>query len=182
MLYGGLIGVILFTPLEILQVHFGLIEFKSPLFLGIPWWVPLLDGLLFALIALLFPVLEGVLTATFQFKHRYVFLEVLAIILAFVLPALCQDYPNLSVLIFAIYLVFRLGFFHAKWDWFFVLLGVLLIPTVEIFLISLGLYHFTDSSILDLPNWLPLEWGIVCLAGRRVADVIDLEVKRKHPQ
>ncbi len=171
--YSGLTGAVFLTPLSFLQAHFGIIEFTHPSFLGLAAWVPGMFALIFVGMTLFFPLLEKTLTATFQFKKRNIFIEFLAILIAFTGPVFTQNYPNLLVLILGIYVLFRLGFFYAKWDWLFFLLGALIGPTVEIFLMNTDAYHFANTDFLGIPNWLPLLWGIVAMSGRRMADVIE---------
>jgi hypothetical protein len=176
--FGFFIGVFLITPLDWVQTHFGIVEYHFPYFFKLAWWTPLAYGLVFLWMALFFPFLEELLTATFTFKRRTLFIEVLAIIVAFFGPVLTQEYPYLIVFILAIYVLFRLGFFHAKWDWLFFVIGALLGPTVEVLLINYDLYHFTDPNFMGIPYWLPLEWGIVAMSGRRIADVLELPRKK----
>ncbi|MFO1518931.1 MAG: hypothetical protein U1F57_04600 [bacterium] len=171
--FGFFIGVVLLTPLDILQVHYRILEYPTPKFFQIAWWVPLAFGLSFLTIVWLFPYLEETLTATFTFKHRFIFLEFIAIILTFMGPIVTQSYPLLIVFLFSIYVLIRLGFFHAKWDWLFFLIGALVATTVEIGLTSFDLYHFTDPDFWGIPYWLPLEWGIAAMSGRRIAYVVE---------
>jgi hypothetical protein len=171
--YAFTVGAILLSPLGWLQVRFQYVEYQNPVFLKMAWWVPLAYGLVFVAMVILFPPLEEVLTATFTFKHRYVFLEFIPICFAFLGPAFTQEYPYLMVLILAIYVLCRLGFFHAKWDWLFFLIGALLGPTIEILLISANLYHFSSPDFMGTPYALPLIWGIVTMSGRRIVNVLE---------
>src|SRR4029453_5829422 len=172
-LYGSLIGIVLLTPLIWLQVHYKVQEFTQPRFLGLPVWAPLGYAVIFIAMALVFPPLEELLTATFTFKHRYIFMEFLPIYAAFLGPIFTREYPYLIVFLLAIYVVARLGFFHAKWDWLFFLIGALIGPTVEALLVGANLYHFENPDFLGLPYWLCLEWGMVTMSGRRIVNVVE---------
>ncbi len=169
----SLLGAFFLTPLIALQASLGLVEFSRPVFFQIDWWVPLLLAWVSVLMTFTFPWLEEFLTATFTFKHRFIFAEFFAIAAAFIGISVTQAYPYLMVFILSIYVLFRLGFFHAKWDWLFFLMGALIFPTFEMMLISMGLYHFSDADFLGIPYWLPLEWGVVSLATRRISHVIE---------
>ncbi len=172
-LYSGFLGFLVLTPLTWLQVHFQICEYRNPSFWGLPWWAPASYSFVFILMTLSFPPLERILTATFDFKVWTLLLEFAGIVVAFMGPILTKDFPYLIVFILSLYVLFRLGFFHAKWDWLFFLIGALVGPTMQIFLISFDLYHFTDPDFLGIPYWLPLLCGIVAMAGRRLANVIE---------
>jgi|GEM_PF-1997433 len=172
-LYAGLVGIVILTPLIWLQVHYKILEFTRPYFLGLPWWSPFGYALIFIAMALVFPFLEEVLTATFTFKHRYIFMEFLPIYAAFLGPIFTRDFPYLIVFPLAIYVVARLGFFHAKWDWLFFLMGALIGPTVEALLVGANFYHFENPDFMGLPYWLTLQWGIVTMSGRRIVNVVE---------
>lgn len=172
-IYSALLGFILLTPLTWLQVHFQICEYKNPNFFELAWWAPASYSFVFVLMTLCFPPLERMLTATFAFKAWSLLLEFTGILVAFMGPIFTKEYPYLMVFILSLYVLFRLGFFHAKWDWLFFLLGATIGPTLQIFLISFDWYHFTDPDFLGIPYWLPLLCGIVSMAGRRVADVIE---------
>lgn len=170
--YSALVGLLVITPLTWLQVYFHICEYHRPDFWGLAWWAPASYAFVFVLMTLTFPPLERILTATFAFSPWTLLLEFAGILVAFLGPIFTKQYPYLMVFILSLYVLFRLGFFHAKWDWLFFLLGATVGPTLQIFLISFDLYHFTDPDFLGIPYWLPLLCGIVAMAGRRVADVI----------
>jgi len=163
----------LLAPLIAFQVRSEIIEFHSPVFFKLAWWCPLIYAVIFVTMAFLFPFLEEILTATFTFKRRTIVFEFMAIVFAFIGPIFTQRYPYLIVFILAIYVIFRLGFIYAKWDWFFFLIGALLGTSVEALLIGIDLYHYNDPGFVGIPYWLPLSWGIVTMSGRRIADVIE---------
>lgn len=171
-IHGWLIGVIILMPLHWLQIHFQIADYSNPTFLKIAWWAPLVYGTLFLLMMLIFPVLEDFLTATFTFQRKTITIELLALLFAFIVPIATQDYPYFSVLILAIYVLARLGFFHAKWDWLFFIIGALIGPTVQILLISEDLYHYNNPDFVGIPYWLPVHCGIVAMAGRRFSHLV----------
>ncbi len=171
-----LVGILLLSPLVFFQVQFGLLEFRSTFLLRQPLWYLIALGFLFVLMDLVFPPLEKILTATFSFKFRWVFLEILPLILAYGGSLSTPVYPHLLFFILAIYIVARLSFFHAKWDWLFFLLGALFFPTLEILGSSLQLLQYSDADFLGIPYWLPLQWGVLALSGRRFIDVIEAKV------
>ncbi|MBL7685819.1 MAG: hypothetical protein JNK65_07305 [Deltaproteobacteria bacterium] len=172
-IYGFLIGVLLFTPLGWWQARHQLLEFSHPYFLQIPLWVPFAYGLCFLFVIFLFPFLEKILTATFTFDHRFIFWEFIIIILVMMMPVFTESYPFLILFIFSIYIVARFGFFHAKWDWLFFLIGALLATTVEMMLTSFNLYHYSDPDFWELPFWVPFQWGIIAMSCRRIAYVVE---------
>ncbi|MBF0491345.1 MAG: hypothetical protein HQM15_01005 [Deltaproteobacteria bacterium] len=172
-----IVGILLLSPLVFFQVKYGLLEFKSIFFLRQPLWYSVSLGLLLVLMDLVFPPLEKFLTATFSFKYRWVFLEILPLILAYGGSLSTLIYPHLLFFILSIYVVVRLAFFHAKWDWLFFLLGALFFPTLEIMGSSFHLLQYSDADFLGIPYWLPLQWGVLALSARRFIDVIEARVQ-----
>ncbi len=166
-------GLLVITPLTWLQVHFQICEYHHPDFFELAWWAPASYAFVFILMTLAFPPLERILTATFAFNPWTLLIEFAGILMAFLGPIFTKEYPSLMGFILSLYVLFRLGFFHAKWDWLFFLLGATVGPTMQILLISMDWYHFTDPDFLGIPYWLPLLCGIVAMAGRRIADVIE---------
>ena len=171
------LGILLLSPLVFFQVKYGLLEFKSMFFLKQPLWFLFSLGIIFVIMDFIFPPLEKLLTATFSFKHRWVFLEILPLVLAFIGALSTFVYPYLIFFILSLYTVIRLSFFHAKWDWLFFLLGALFFTTLEILATSFNLLRYADPDFLGIPYWLPLQCGVLTLSARRFIDVIEERIK-----
>ncbi len=172
-LLGFLGGVLLFIPFLHFSVQFEIVQYSNARFFGLPLWIYFFYGTLSALMTFFFPKLENYLTATFVFKRYYIFLEYFAIGFAFLIPLFFRSNSLIIFSLLGIYTIFRLGFFHAKWDWLFFVLGALLGPTFELLLSNFDLLRYPDPDFWGIPYWLPVQWGIIAMSGRRFADVID---------
>jgi hypothetical protein len=99
-------------------------------------------------------------------------LEYLLISVFYLAVFFFRQYPYLLLLGLLFVVLVRLIFFHEAFDWLFFIFGACLGPTLEIFLTNLGLYHFNEPDFLGMPFWLPVFWGNVALAIRRVGWIL----------
>ncbi len=172
-------GILLFIPFLHFDAQFEIIQYSNASYFNLPLWIFFFYGTLSVLMVYFFPKLENYLTATFYFKRYLIFIEYLAIAFAFLIPIFFRSNSLLIFSFLGIYTLLRLGFFHAKWDWLFFVLGALLGPTFELFLSNFDLVRYPDPDFWGIPYWLPVQWGILAMSGRRFADVLDYLFKKK---
>ena len=166
------LGLLTFTPWEIIMVKLGVVEFAYPNYLGLPWWIPLTFGLVVLGCVLLFTMADYLFKIQLNFNPNWLAFEYVLISLFYLSIFFFRQYPYLlSLGLFFVVLV-RLIFFHEEMDFLFFVFGACVGPTAEIILISLGLFSFSDPDFMGMPFWLPVFWGNVALALRRVAWVL----------
>ncbi len=167
-----LLGALTFTPWEILMTRVEIVEYAKPYFLGIAWWTPLAFGLATGLAILLLVSLDRLLHFQLEYQGGKLVFEYLMLALIYTLILLFRGSPYLLSLGLLLLLVLRLIFFHQPWDVLTFLIGACLGPTVELALTNLNLYFFTEPDFLGMPYWLPLLWGGVAVAVRRLAWIL----------
>ncbi len=167
-----ILGALTFTPWNILLVHFEVLEYAKPAFLGIPNWIPIAFGLATLAGVSLFAWMDRLLSVEVDFNPSHLAFEYLLIAGFFIAILFFRLYPYLLSLSLLVVLLVRLIFFHQEWDFLYFLMGVCVGPTVELILSHFQFYTFSDPDFLGMPFWLGLVWGAIGIALRRVAWVI----------
>jgi len=167
-----LLGVLTFTPWEILMVRAEIVSFSRPEFLGIPRWMPIVFGAGTVALVVLFYLLERLFHFQASYQGGKLVLEYLMIAVVYTAVLFFKVSPYLLSLGLFTLLVLRLILFHRPWDLTVFLIGACFGPTLELFLTNLHLYSFTEPDFLGMPYWLPLLWGTVSLAMRRLTWVL----------
>ncbi len=167
------LGVLTFTPWEILMARVEIVQFAKPDFLGIAWWSPLAFGVATSLGILLFVTLDRLLHFEIHYQGGKLVLEYFLMALVYTLILLFRSSPYLLSLGLLLLMVLRLIFFHQSWDVLVFLIGACVGPTLELVLTNLNLYFFTEPDFLGMPYWLPLLWGTVALAVRRLSWILS---------
>lgn len=168
-----LLGALTFTPWEILMTRLEIVSYARPYFLGIAGWAPIAYGVGTGAAIFLFIALDRLLSAQIDYQGRNLVFEYLLLATIYVLILLFRASPYLLSLGLLLLLVLRLIFFHQPWDVLVFLIGACLGPTLELMLTNLNLYFFTEPDFLGMPYWLPLLWGGVALAVRRLSWVLS---------
>jgi hypothetical protein len=167
-----LLGVLTFSPWEILMVRLGVLKFTQSDYWGLAWWAPVAFGLIVMGSVLLFSMVDFL----FKIKVRYApnFLAIEYVILSgfYLSIFFFRQYPYFLTLGLLFVVLVRLIFFHENLDVIYFIFGACIGPTVEIILTSFQLYLFTEPDFLGMPYWLPVFWGNVALALRRVSWVL----------
>lgn len=169
-----LLGVLTFTPWEVLMVSRRVVEFSRPDFWGVPWWIPVTFGCVLAGGFFLFTVIDHLLKIRVDYHPAFLGLEYILLSGFYLSIFFFRQYPYFLLLGLLLVILVRLIFFHRPMDWIYFVLGACLGPTLEMILSSLGLYSFTEPDFLGMPYWLPIFWGNVALATRRVGWVLFL--------
>lgn len=63
-------------------------------------------------------------------------------------------------------------FWHEKTDFLLFLVGAIVGPTGEIIAILFGAWQYANPTLLGIPIWLPLAWGIITLSIKRISDTL----------
>jgi len=166
------LGVMAFTPWEILMVSLGVVEFPRANFWGLPWWTPVAFGLVTTVSFFLFALVDHVLKLKVHYNPNWLALEYLLISGFYLAVFFFRQYPYILSLSLLFVVIVRLIFFHESLDIVFFIFGISLGPTVELVLTNFDLYHFTEPDFMGTPYWLPVFWGNVALALRRVSWVL----------
>lgn len=167
------LGALTFTPWEILMARLEIVQYARPEFMGISWWSPVGFGVGTAFAILLFVTLDRMLHFQIDYQGGKLVLEYLVLALVYTLILLFRGSPYLLALGLLLLMVLRLIFFHQPWDVLTFLIGACIGPTLELVLTNLNLYFFTEPDFLGMPYWLPLLWGAVALALRRLSWIIS---------
>ncbi len=166
------LGIMTFTPWEIIMVHLGVVSFTRPNYLGLPWWLPLAFGLVVLGSVILFTLADQLFKTILKFNPNWLAFEYVIISGFYLSIFFFRQFPYLLTIGLFFAVVIKLIFLYEDLDILFFLFGACIGPTVEIILISLGLFSFNDPDFLGMPYWLPVFWGNVALALRRVAWVL----------
>lgn len=150
-----------------------IVQYSKPEFMGISWWSPLGFGVGTGLAILLFVGIDRLLHVQLEYQGGKLVFEYLLIALFYTLILLFRGSPYLLSLGLLLLMVLRLIFFHQPWDVLIFLIGACVGPTLELALTNLNLYYFTEPDFLGMPYWLPLLWGAVALAVRRLSWIIS---------
>jgi len=167
-----LLGALTFTPWNILMTRVDIVEYAKPEFMGISWWTPVAFGVGTGLAILLFVNLDRLLHFEFDYQGGKLVFEYLMLATLYTLVLLFRGTPYLLSLGLLLLMVLRLIFFHQAWDVLVFLIGASLGPTLELALTNLNLYSFTEPDFLGMPYWLPILWGGIAVAVRRLAWVL----------
>ncbi len=168
-----LLGVVVFTPWEILMAGLRIIEFTRVDFLRIAWWVPGAFALVSLLGFLLFNWVDHLLKVHPVYSPNALVFEYLLLSSIYLAIFFFRPYPYLLSLGLLGILLGRLVFFSVPFDYLYFLFGACLGSTVELVLTSLNLYLFSEPDFFGMPYWLPIFWGNAALALRRVAWILN---------
>lgn len=172
-----LLGVLTFTPWEILFARLGVVEFSNPKVWGIAWWAPLCFGLTTATTLIIFTLSDKLLRVVVDYQPIHLAFEYLLISGFYLSILFFRQYPYFLSLSLLFVVLVRLIFFHGPLDFVYFLFGACIGPTVELILTSFHLYLFTEPDFLGMPYWLPIFWGNVALALRRVTWIMEPKTK-----
>ncbi len=168
-----ILGALTFTPWDILLVRFEIVEYQHPAWIGIASWTPLAFGIATSFGVLLFIGLEKVFPGQQGFEPSHLVYEYFLLAAFYIGILFFHTSPYLLSLSLFLMILTRLLFFHRRWDFIYFMLGACIGPTVEMILIQFNLYRFTEPDFLGMPYWLPLFWGEVTIALRRVGWVFE---------
>src|SRR5690606_15409216 len=90
-----LLGLLTFTPWEIIMVQLGVVKFAYPLYLGLPWWLPLVFGLVLAGGVILFTLADHLFKITLSFSPNWLAFEYLLIAGFYLGVFFFRQYPYL---------------------------------------------------------------------------------------
>lgn len=85
-----------------------------------------------------------------------------------------------NLLLFAILLslyAIRSCFWHRVGNHQIFIVGGLLVSAVELLLVAAGVYQFAYPSLLNIPIWIPLAWGIGSVAVFRSIQQLIISIK-----
>jgi len=172
-IYGAILG-----PLaEIICIRYGVWQYSNPLFFGIPFWLVVVWGLAFMLSRRIRDTafsLSHIKTHYFhhpnliKFEKILVFDVVIYLLLILSLISFWQSNIPLFLLLLIV-LAFTLSAYHMKEDVFFVVFTMVIGPTIEVICVYFGAWSYGNPSLLGIPIWLPLAYGIFGVLVRRTA-------------
>jgi hypothetical protein len=168
-----LLGALTFTPWDILLSHFGILEVRSPAFFGIAWWTPITFGLLSAGGIILFTLADRLFKVQGAYNPHCLGLEYLMISGFYLSVLFFRHYPYVLALSLLFIVLVRLIFFHRPLDAVYFIFGACAGPTFVLVFTSLNFYSFTEPDFLGMPYWLPVFWGNISLALRRVSWILE---------
>lgn len=169
--------LLVFSPWEIIMSQLGVVAFSTTQYAGLPWWVPLAFGLVGLFGVLVFSIADFLFKITESYRPRGLVGEYLLILAFYGGIFFSRQYPYVLALGLFFVIMVRLIFFHRELDFLFFVFGACLGPTLEIILINLGLFTYNEPDFMGMPAWLPIFWGNVALALRRVAWVLKSSPK-----
>jgi len=176
-----LLGVLTFTPWNILLAHFQVIEYPNPAYLGIASWTPWAFGAMVVIVVSIFTGMDRLFHTNESYAPATMAFEYLLLAGFYLGVLFFRSYPYLLSLTLLIVMLVRLIFFHRPWDLLFFIFGISVGPTVELVLTNLHLYSFSEPDFLGMPLWLALVWGLVAMSLRRVAWVLFPSDRPSHP-
>jgi len=77
----------------------------------------------------------------------------------------------LTAILFLCWLIV-LKFWHTKRDFYSFIIGAILGTCAEIIAVYSGAWRYTNPTVLNVPLWLPLAWGIGSMIIRRISETI----------
>lgn len=154
------------------MVRLGVLEFTQSDYWGLAWWAPLAFGLVVMGSVLLFSMVDYLFKIKVSYRPNFLAMEYVILSGYYLSIFFFRQYPYLLTLGLLFVVLVRLIFFHESLDVIYFIFGACVGPTVEIILASLQLYLFTEPDFLGMPYWLPVFWGNVALALRRVSWVL----------
>ncbi|ODS40695.1 MAG: hypothetical protein A7315_07925 [Candidatus Altiarchaeales archaeon WOR_SM1_79] len=86
----------------------------------------------------------------------------------------------LLTVLLALLLVFVLKFWCRKNDIYFFVFGAVIGMSAEVVAVHFGAWQYANPSILEIPVWLPIAWGLVVVLIRRITYVF-VETLVKQP-
>ncbi len=189
MLLAFALGVMTFTPWEILLSRLSIVGYLKGNFWGIAWWTPLFFGLVTGVGFILFSLMDRIFRVQVAYNPNHLAYEYLQISGFFLAIIFLRPYPYFLILTLLFLILVRLIFFHGPLDLMYFILGACLGPTLELLWTSMGFYAFTEPDFLGMPYWLPFFWGNLFLALRRVSWILAppprpeprYGVKFRHP-
>jgi len=172
------LGVYLMTSaLTLIMAHTAVAAAVYPLFFGIPFWLVVVWGLAFMLSRRIRDTafsLSHIKTHYFhhpnliKFEKILVFDVVIYLLLILSLISFWQSNIPLFLLLLIV-LAFTLSAYHMKEDVFFVVFTMVIGPTIEVICVYFGAWSYGNPSLLGIPIWLPLAYGIFGVLVRRTA-------------
>jgi hypothetical protein len=95
-----------------------------------------------------------------------------AAIFAYGVAAAALFYGNNLLVLVLMLLGWLLGvlFWHKRHDVYFFLSGVLVGVVVELTCVHFGTWSYANPTVLGIPIWLPLAWGLFTMLIKRIAE------------
>lgn len=166
------LGVLIFTPWEILLGRLRIVVYENAEWWGLPWWLPLGFGILTVGSVVIFTAVDHWFKLKQDYAPHYLGVEYLLITTFYLGILFLRSYPYILLITLLFLVLIRLIFFHHFLDEYYFVLGACLGATAELLMSYAGFYLFSETDFLGMPTWLPLLWGNGALAFRRVAWVM----------
>jgi hypothetical protein len=164
-----LLGAILGTALDALDVYAGVERYPMPMLFGVAWWVPLLFGAAAIAIGYSHPLVDPLILHVQLYRRLSSSIgELTWLILAYLISASILDSLAKAGLISLIYLNFWL---LAARSWQALLLSLVTAFTgtlIEMILVNASVFSYIHPDILGVPYWLP---GLYACASLAVGDL-----------
>ena len=69
-------------------------------------------------------------------------------------------------------------FWYKPYELYFLIAGAVVGPVAEIISIYFGAWAYTNPTILGIPIWLPLAWGLATMLIKRIAEIfVKIEIR-----
>jgi hypothetical protein len=82
-------------------------------------------------------------------------------------------FPRLLTMVIILLTLIYFLFFKQKGDYQWYLVTAILGPIGEIWAVASGLWEYNTETILGVPYWLPLAWGITALVFRKALKLYE---------
>lgn len=82
-----------------------------------------------------------------------------------------MDTLILTALLIAVFIV-ALKLWYRKHEIYFFVTGAILGPIAEIICIHLGVWQYANPTLLGIPLWLPITWGLACVLIKRFSELL----------
>ncbi len=98
--------------------------------------------------------------------------ELLVFLAAFIKVPLLYKNPYWLTLTLILGSLILFYFWHGKEDVYTYLLGLTILPLLDIVCVAFGVWSYSYPTLLGIPLWLPFLWGMNCVALRRLAHTL----------
>lgn len=99
-------------------------------------------------------------------------LEVILFCSGITIMSLAYTNNVLTTSLLIIALIIGIKFWHKKHDICFLVVGAIVGPVAEIICTRFGVWQYTNPTILGIPIWLPLAWGLVTVLVKRIVETL----------
>lgn len=109
--------------------------------------------------------------------EKEVILEIILFCTAIIIISLLWSNNLLLTTVLVASLLVGMKVWYKKYDIHFFIIGAIVGPLAEIVCIYFGTWTYANPSILGIPIWLPIVWGLATIIIKRIAETF-IKIKR----